>query len=150
MNTRPIERTFFQNIGIFCFFIDQVRQNILVRYAIICMFFTNTKGLTKMLANAATESGTKQIGALTLLHNTSREIAGIRTNYMMLEIEYSDPNDAEWLYAVAVGEDDYKIRLFRKLGDAEEIFRIASENEIVSYVFDDLISDLGFDIKSIF
>lgn len=114
------------------------------------MFLTNTKGLTKMLANAEAESGTKQILALTLLHNTSREIAGIRTNYLLLEIEYSDPNDAEWLYAVAVGEDDYKIRLFRKLDNAEEIFRTASENDIVSYVFDDLISDLGFDIKSIF
>lgn len=112
------------------------------------MFLTSTKGLTKMLANA--ETGTKQILALTLLHNTSREIAGIRTNYLLLEIEYSDPNDAEWLYAVAVGEDDYKIRLFRKLDNAEEIFRTASENDIVSYVFDDLISDLGFDIKSIF
>lgn len=104
-----------------------------------------------MSANVTTESRAKQqVGGFNLLHSVSREIAGIRTNYLMLEVEYSDPKDAEWLYAVAVGESDYKIRLFRCSGDAEEAFRTASENEIVSYVFDDLLSDLGLDTKSVF
>lgn len=104
----------------------------------------------KMTTLVESDPLAKQLGGFALLHSTARNIGGVKTNYLMFEVEYSDPRNAEWLYAVAVGEDEYRIRFFRSFEEAEYIFGIASENEIVSYVFDDLISDLGLECKGIF
>ena len=102
-----------------------------------------------MTIDVETDRVAKQIGGMTLLHSTECEIAGIKTTYLMYVLQYRDPKHAEWLYAIAIGEDDYRIRLFRNLRDAETVFKIASNNEIVSYVFDDILVDLGFDCRGI-
>lgn len=84
-----------------------------------------------------------EVQTVRVLRRAICETAKPHTEYLLLELESPDRTD----YALAVGETDYRVRLFNDRASAERVFETVSENEVMSYVLDDILHDLGYGLS---
>lgn len=84
-----------------------------------------------------------EVQTIRVLRRAICETTQPRTEYLLLELEASDHTN----YAIAVGETDYRVRFFNDQTSAERVFETVSENEVMSYVLDEVLHDLGYGLS---